>query len=312
VYGCADCIDTLWDRLTRSVKEVTTSYELIFVDDRSRDGGWARLTDLAKRDRRVRAFRLSRNFGQHAAITAGLAQSRGALAVVMDCDLQDPPELIPVLHARAMEGFDVVLAKRIRRDSLWRRFLSRAYSRLMKVLLGTEMSGDMASLSMISRKVVDAYLALGDLDRHYTLILRWLGFEQTTVEFEQADRHAGHSSYTFAGLIRVALDGLFFQTTTLLRWIIFIGFGVALSGLLLAAVFVYVYVTHTPYPLPGWTSLSVLILLMGGFIILSTGVTGLYIGKIFQQVKGRPLYIVDEATPKLGVASEPAAQRRAR
>jgi dolichol-phosphate mannosyltransferase len=211
-----------------------------------------------------------------------------------------------------MEGFDVVLAKRIRRDSLWRRFLSRAYSRLMKVLLGTEMSGDMASLSMISRKVVDAYLALGDLDRHYTLILRWLGFEQTTVEFEQADRHAGHSSYTFAGLIRVALDGLFFQTTTLLRWIIFIGFGVALSGLLLAAVFVYVYVTHTPYPLPGWTSLSVLILLMGGFIILSTGVTGLYIGKIFQQVKGRPLYVLDEVFESAARARETAPARRPR
>jgi dolichol-phosphate mannosyltransferase len=163
----------------------------------------------------------------------------------------------------------------------------------MKTFLGTEMSGDIANLSVISRKVIDAYLALGDLDRQYILILRWLGFKQSVVEFEQPDRYTGRSSYTLPMLARVAFDGLFFQTTTLLRWIVYLGFLVALAGLLLAAFFVFIYVSHNPYPLPGWTSLSVLILLIGGFIILSTGVTGLYIGKIFQQVKNRPLYLVD-------------------
>jgi dolichol-phosphate mannosyltransferase len=132
------------------------------------------------------------------------------------------------------------------------------------------------------------------------------------VEFEQPERYAGRSSYTLGMLLRVATDGLFFQTTTLLRWIVCLGFVVALAGLLLACFFVWIYATHSPYPLPGWTSLSVLILLMGGFIILSTGVTGLYIGKIFQQVKGRPLYVLDEATPPARVSVEPAASRRAR
>jgi dolichol-phosphate mannosyltransferase len=312
VYGCADCLDALWDRLTRAVREVTAAYELIFVDDRSRDDAWPKLQQLASKDKHVRAFRLSRNFGQHAAITAGLAQSRGERAVVMDCDLQDPPELIPLLHSRALEGFDVVMARRTGRRSTWRRFASRAYSKLMKTFLGTEMSGDIANLSVISRKVINAFLALGDLDRQYILILRWLGFEQSIVDFEQPERFAGRSAYTLPMLVRVAMDGLFFQTTTLLRWIVYVGFLAALAGVALAAVFVLIYLTHSPYPLPGWTSLSVLVLLMGGFIILSTGVTGLYIGKIFQQVKGRPLYVIDEVTAQMRAAEEPVGQRRTR
>ena len=302
VYGCADCLVALRESLAKSLASVTDSYELIFVDDRSKDNAWAVLQGLCKDDARVRAFRLSRNFGQHAAISAGLAMARGSRAVVMDCDLQDPPDLIPTLYAKADEGFDIVLARRLARPSWGRLVLSRVYSRLMKLFFGVEMSGDFANLSVISRRVVDAYLSMGDLDRHYILILQWLGFDHTTIEFQQPERHAGRSSYTLGALIRLGMDGMFFQTTTLLTWIVYLGFAVALSGLVLAIVFIYIYLTHSPYPFPGYTSLAVLILLTGGFIIISTGVTGLYIGKIFQQVKGRPLYVIDEAF------SEAAAQ----
>jgi dolichol-phosphate mannosyltransferase len=228
----------------------------------------------------------------------------------MDCDLQDPPELIPALHAKSLQGFDVVLARRFGRRSWWRRTLSRAYSGLMKLFFGMEMSGEFANLSLVSRKVIDAYLELGDIDRHYILILKWLGFDQTAIEFEQPERYAGRSSYTLRSLFRLGLDGMFFQTTTLLHWIIYLGFGIAASGLILAALFVYIYFTHSPFPLPGWTSLSVEILVLGGFIIISTGVTGLYIGKIFQQVKGRPLFVVDEST--LDVAIETKAPKLGR
>lgn len=311
VYGCADCLTPLHDGLVSSLADVTDSYELIFVDDRSKDNAWSALLELCKRDSRVRAFRLSRNFGQHAAISAGLAMARGQWAVVMDCDLQDPPELIPALHAKADEGFDIVLARRLARRSWWRHFLSRTYSRLMKLFFGVEMSGEFANLSLISRKVVDAYLSLGDLDRHYILILQWLGFDHATIEFEQPERHAGRSSYTLGALIRLGLDGMFFQTTTLLTWIVYLGFGVAASGIVLAAVFVVIYYTHQPFALTGWTSLSVLFLVLGGFIIISTGVTGLYIGKIFQQVKGRPLYVIDEAVSEIAAETK-VAERRSR
>lgn len=302
VYGCRDCLETLVQELAQHVTEVTESYEVILVDDRSKDGSWAAIKELTRRDPRVRGFRLSRNFGQHAAITAGLSEARGDWAVVMDCDLQDPPRLIPTLYAKAEEGFDVVLARRRARKTPWRAILSKTYSGLMKLFFGLEMSGDFANLSLISRKVVNAFLGLGDLDRHYILIVRWLGFDQATIEFEQPDRHAGRSSYSLRSLIRLGLDGMFFQTTALLHWIVYLGFGVAFSGLILAVVFVYIYLTVRPFPFQGWTSLSVLILLMGGFIIISTGVTGLYIGKIFQQVKGRPLYVFDE------VVSQAAAE----
>lgn len=302
VYKCRECLKPLCERLNRSLERVTGSWEIIFIDDRSPDDSWSVLVELARTNPEVRCFRLSRNFGQHAAITAGLAKARGEWAVVMDCDLQDPPELIPDLWAKAQEGFNVVLARRVGRQDLWRRSLSRGYSGMMKAFLGTEMSGEFANLSLISRRVVDAFLELGDLDRHYILILRWLGFDQTAIEFEQPERFAGRSSYTIGSLIRLGLDGMFFQTTTLLHWIVYLGFAIALSGLVLALVVVYIYFTHSPFPLPGWTSLSVEILVLGGFIIISTGVTGLYIGKIFQQVKGRPLFVIDEATPE--VASE--------
>jgi glycosyltransferase involved in cell wall biosynthesis len=293
VYGAEGCLDALHRRLSEQLPKITDDYEIVYVEDRSPDASWDGVRRLAATDPRVRALRLSRNFGQHAAITAGLAQSTGRWVVVMDCDLQDPPEEIPHLYAVAQRGHDVVLTRRAQRfQSPFRRWAGRAYFRARNVFLGTDMDSEYASLSVISRKVVDAFLGINDRDRQYMLILHWLGFDHVVVETAQADRHSGRSSYTLSSLVRVAVDGMFFQTTKLLRWIVYLGFAVAASGLLLAALLVVWYVAADP--LPGWTSLAVLILLIGGFTIVTTGVTGLYIGKIFEQVKGRPLYVVDE------------------
>ena len=293
VYGCRGALRVLHERLVASVSQVTSSFELIFVDDRSPDGSWAILTELADADPRVRAFRLSRNFGQHAAITAGLAQSRGRWVVVMDCDLQEPPEAIPALYAKAQEGYDLVHSRRTRsHHSLSRRIASRAYVRLRNVILGTTTDTDHGTLSLLSRKVVDAFLSVRDQHREYLGLLEWLGFEHITIEIEQSGRHEGNSSYTVRQLMRVAIDGLLFQTTVLLRWIVFLGFFVAFGGALLACYFLYFYLFDDP--LPGYTSLAVLLLLIGGLIITMMGVMGLYIGKVFEQAKGRPLFIIDQ------------------
>jgi dolichol-phosphate mannosyltransferase len=293
VYRCAECLDALYDRLVRSLAQLVESFEIVFVDDASPDGAWRNLEQLAARDSRVRAIRLSRNFGQHAAITAGLGESRGRWIVVMDCDLQDPPEEIPTLYQRALEGHDIVFARRKRRrDSIFRRWAASAYFWLMNRFVGTDIEGEYGTFSVISRPVRDAYLSIGDQGRHYLFILYWLGFAQTAVDVPHAARPAGKSSYTLTKLVRHAVDGLFFQTTVLLRWIVYLGFLVALAGVLLAGLFALILVFGDPYP--GWTSLAVLILIIGGFIIMSTGVTGLYIGKIFDQVKDRPLYVVAE------------------
>ena len=293
VYGCRGALRVLHERLVASVSEVTSSFELIFVDDRSPDGSWAILTELADADPRVRGFRLSRNFGQHAAITAGLAQSRGRWVVVIDCDLQEPPEAIPALYAKAQEGYDLVHSRRTRsHHSLSRRIASRAYVRLRNVILGTSTDTDHGTLSLLSRKVVDAFLSVRDQHREYLGLLEWLGFEHTTIEIEQSERHEGDSSYTVGQLMRVAIDGLLFQTTVLLRWIVFLGFFVAFGGALLACYLLYYYIFDDP--LPGYTSIAVLLLLIGGLIIIMMGVMGLYIGKVFEQAKGRPLFIIDQ------------------
>jgi glycosyltransferase involved in cell wall biosynthesis len=293
VYGCAECLSALYDRLVRSLTGFVDGFEIVFVDDASTDGAWTILEELAARDARVRAIRLSRNFGQHAAITAGLQESRGRRIVVMDCDLQDPPEEIPKLYERALEGHDIVFARRKRRqDRRFRRIAAAVYFRLMNRFVGTAIEGEYGTFSVISRPVRDAYLTIGDQGRHYLFILYWLGFSQSAVDVPHAAREGGTSSYTFGKLVRHAVDGVFFQTTALLRWIVYLGFVVALAGVLLAGVFALIVVFGDPTP--GWTSLAVLILIIGGFIIMSTGVTGLYIGKIFDQVKDRPLYVVAE------------------
>jgi polyisoprenyl-phosphate glycosyltransferase len=292
VYGCAACLRPLRDRLQAVLEQLGSTYEIVFVDDRSPDGAWEVLVELCRESGHVRVLRLSRNFGQHAAITAGMAHARGEWVVVMDCDLQDPPEEIPRMLKAATEGFDGVLARRKeKKHSLLRRGAAKAFFALVNSFNSTHLEGEFGSFSMISRKVVDAFLQINDRERHYLFILRWLGFRYCEIEYEHGQRYSGESSYTLRALLRHALSGIFFQTTSLLRWIVYLGFWVSFAGLALAGYFVYQYLAHSIYP--GWTSLAVLILLIGGFIITSTGVAALYIGRIFEQVKGRPLYVVD-------------------
>ena len=293
VYQCRDCLRALQERLVASAERITSDFEIVYVDDRSADGSWDVLLELARKEPRTRLVRLSRNFGQHPAITAGLAEATGEWVVVTDCDLEDPPEEIERLYAKALEGYDFVLARRRRRQQpLFRRLAGNLYRRLANRLAGTDIDPQLTNLSIVSRRVVREFLRLGDQDRQYVLILLWLGYDHAVIDVDQDPRHAGHSSYTFSELVRVALDGLFFQTTRLLRWIVYTGFVAATLGFLLAAAAIYRFIVDDPPQ--GYTSLAVLILILGGTAIACTGVAGLYVGKIFNQVKGRPLYVVDE------------------
>jgi dolichol-phosphate mannosyltransferase len=312
VYGCADCLVALHDRLTKSVAQITDRYEFVMVDDRSVDGGWDVLERLARSDEHLRAYRLSRNFGQDAAITAGLAQARGDWVVVMDCDLEEAPEDIPRLWAAAGEGFDVV--RTVRRDwkhSRFRRSASRAYRRLT---LETDVRPDYSNLSLLSRQVVDAFLRLRDRDREYMIALDWLGFDSTAIDIEHHPRYAGRSGYTLQRLVRTAVDGMFFRSTLLLRLVVLCGFIVALVGLVLAGYEVVDYFAARNSTVPGYTSLAVLLLLLAGVIIVSVGVVGLYVGRIFEQVKDRPLYLIDrQADPPAPARDpEPTAQTPSR
>lgn len=293
VYGCKTCLYELHNRLQLSLKNLVERFEIIFVDDRSPDGAWDVLLDLAESDENVKVVRLSRNYGQQVAITAGLAEAVGKWVVVMDCDLQDPPEAIGLLYKKAMEGYDVVFARRTsRKQSPFRLWSAKSYFKLMSFFTKEPIDGDYGSFTILSRKVVDAFLQFQDKDRHYLFILRWLGFNSSAIDYEHGDRYAGKSAYTLSALVKHAMDGIFFQTTILLRWIVLVGLVISVFGVLFAGGLVYQYFVRNVQP--GWTSLAILILLMGGFIIFSVGIAGLYIGKIFEQSKGRPLYVVDQ------------------
>jgi polyisoprenyl-phosphate glycosyltransferase len=310
VYACETCLRELHRRLTQSLEWTAGDYELVFIEDRGPDASWEVLRQLAGEDRHVRAFRLSRNFGQHAAITAGLSEARGRWTVVMDCDLQDPPEEIRRLHAKASEGYEIVLAKRARKRSpLFRRLASQAYFALLNFFTGTSIDPGHGSFSIISRKVVDAFLGFKDRDRHYLFVLYWLGFDRASVEYEHAARPSGKSAYTFRRLLAHALEGMFFQTTVLLRWVIYFGFTLAVLGLGAAAYFSAARIGGNAYP--GWTSLAVLLLLIGGLIIVSTGVIGLYVGRVFNEVRERPLFVIDESTEEeIGRTNAPREDER--
>ncbi len=298
VYRCSECLEELSTRLDSTLSALTDRYEILLVDDRSPDDAWHKISELAARQGAVSAIRLSRNFGQHIAITAGLAASRGDLAVVMDCDLQDTPELIADLHKKLSEGFDMVLARRVGRShSLFRVWGARAYFWLLNRMSGEKLDGAYGCYSMVKRKVVDAYLTFQERERHYIFVLRRLGFQVGTIDYVHQPRRHGKSSYNLRRLLRHAVDGIFFQTTILLEWIVGLGFLFAAGGLIWAAVLGYRYLVGTPPP--GFTTLAVVILVSTGVILTSLGVVGLYVGKIFENTKGRPLYIVDTTIPRL-------------
>jgi len=287
VYGCAEALPELHRRLRASLEPITANFELIFVEDKSPDRCWEMLVEMAASDSAVHVFGLSRNFGQDAAITAGLSRSRGRQVVVMDCDLQEPPEAIRELCGKASEGFDIVrTTRRGRGHPRVRRWASRVYRRLV---LGQEAGPEYSNMSLLSRRVVDAFVSMQDRDREYHLMLDWLGFETAAVPIEFASRE-GDSSYTVRQLMRVAFDGMFFRTTVLLRAVVFFGFAVALVGVALIGYnMVYYFAGRQP---TGYTSLLVVVVLFSGLIIVCVGVVGLYVGRIFEQVKRRPLFVI--------------------
>ena len=301
VYNCAGTLLSLHERLTRVLSTLVGSYEIVFIDDRANDGAWPVLQALAAEDPAVVACRLSRNVGQQLAITAGLEQCSGNHAVVMDCDLQDPPEIIPALLEAARAGADVVYARRKDTYQSFRRlFLSRVYFRTLGIISGRHFDGELGAFSLISRCVIDAFLTFRERDRHYLMILQEVGFESTTIEYERATRNIGCSGYTLSKLISLALSGMVFATTRTLHGVIYAGLLMAAAGLLMALLVVLQWLFRDTAP--GWTSLIVVQLLIGGVITLCLGVTGLYVGKIFEGVQQRPLYFIQE---RLDAASHP-------
>jgi polyisoprenyl-phosphate glycosyltransferase len=293
VFKCAECIAPLHERLTNVLQGLGVPYELVFVDDRSPDGAWDELWRLHDADPYVRAVRLSRNFGQHPAISAGLAEASGAWIVVMDCDLQDPPEAIPRLYAEAQAGAEVVFTRALSRGPLTpRRFASVVNARARRLLLGLDVEAGRPNFSIISRKVAEAFLRVTDANRTYQLVLAWLGFEQTCIDLDRDQRYAGESSYTWRGLVKLATSGLFFEPAAVARWLA--AAGVAAFSLTLGVDVVLLIGLLLGRSFAGWVGPGAIVATTGAFVMMTTGLTALYAGKVVEQAKGRPPYVVDE------------------
>jgi dolichol-phosphate mannosyltransferase len=291
VYQAADIVEALVHRVSESVADLG-SYEIVLVDDRSPDDSWIEINRMCCKFAEVRGIRLSRNFGQHAAIAAGLRHARGDYVVVMDCDLQDNPGYIATMLAAARRGADVVLTERpTRQHSHFRNVGARMYNRAIQILSGRRASLGQGSYSLLTRKVVDAYLGLNDFHAHYLAALSFLGFEQATIEVDHAERLSGKSSYTLGKLARHAVDGIVSQSVRLLYLAVSVGMGLFLLSMVGVLYLVVSYFVRGA--LPGFTSLGVIVLLTSGVILMSIGVVGVYLGRVFEQVKGRPRYVVD-------------------
>jgi dolichol-phosphate mannosyltransferase len=294
VYGCAGCIERLCERVIAAVESTGHACELILVCDASPDASWERIVEVAAIEPRVRALRFSRNFGQHPAISAGLAEARGDWVVVMDCDLQDPPEFIPDLLARAKQGFDAVVAERKqRRDGWFKRMASRAFYATLSYLTGERYNPETANFGVYSRALVDAILSLPEQGRFFPLLVRWVGFAQTTLPVQHAERDSGRSGYSLAKALRLALDAIMSFSDRPLRLVVRIGLMFSLVAFLFVAASVYRYLSGD-IAVAGFTSIVASIWLVGGVSIACLGVVGLYVGRIFGEAKRRPHYLVAE------------------
>lgn len=292
VYRAEGCIAELHRRLTAVLHAVGVDYEIILVDDGSPDRSAEEVARAADADSHVIGLLLSRNFGQHAAISAGIAEASGDWIVVMDCDLQDRPEDIPALYARARDGNDIVIARRDQRGrSALKRAASRAWFAILNRLTDLPVDPAAGSFSIVSRHVADEFLRLNDQHRHYLLALRWLGFRSAYVEVGLGERFSGRSSYTLAALVRHAVSGIASHSTRLLYLSIYGAFVFVFLAVAQFAWVIYLKLFHG-VGVAGWASVVAAIWLTGGAILASLGVLGIYVGRIFEQVKERPLYVV--------------------
>lgn len=291
VYGCKKALPELYRRLKESILGITQDYEIILVNDSCPQNSWETVTELCKKDERVKGIELSRNFGQMKAILAGLDNSSGDWVVVMDCDLQDRPEEIPNLYAKAQEGYDVVFARRKKRkDGVLKVFLANQFYKIYRFATDGNYDGAVCNFSIVKREVVNNFCRMREVHRGYVTYLKWLGYRQTTIDVEHDQRYEGKSSYSLKKRINMAIELLTSQSDKILRFFASLGFCMSvISFLVIIVLIIYKCVANVSI---GWTSLIATTVLVGGIIVTVVGVVGIYVGNIFMQTKGRPLYVV--------------------
>lgn len=294
VYRAEKILPSLVEEIEAVMKKMQQDYEIILVDDRSPDHSWEIMKSLAESHYNLKVYRLSRNFGQHATIMAGLAKSKGDWIVVMDCDLQDQPKEIEKLYTKTLEGYDIVQASRVeRKDGRLKKLSSKTFYKVFNYLAGIKINNEVANFGIYNRKVINNVLRVGDYIKFFPLFINWVGYRATTVAVEHKERDEGESSYTLGKLISLAFNVIVSFSDKPLK--LFISFGAIISlSSFVGGLWVLIKTFLGQIKEPGYSSLILSIWFLFGVTFMCLGVIGIYLGKTFNQTKNRPVYIIDE------------------
>jgi len=294
VYKSENIVSELVKQIRNNVSSITEDFEIVLINDASPDNSWGKITEECKKDNRVKGLNLSRNFGQHYAITAGLNYVSGEWIVVMDCDLQDRPDEIPNLYKKVQEGYDSVFAQRtVRNDSCVKKYFSKLFYYFFSYLTDTDQDPTIANFGIYNKKVIQAILSMKDQVRFFPTMVQWVGFRKYYLPVKHAKRFEGKSTYNFNRLFQLAINSILAFSDKPLRLTVKVGFFITTLSLLTIIVYSFMYLAGVIKVL-GFTSLILSFWFLSGIIIFILGFLGLYIGKIFEKVKERPTFIVSE------------------
>jgi dolichol-phosphate mannosyltransferase len=294
VFNEEKSIQLMYDRLVNAISSITMNFEIIFVNDGSKDNSFFELVRLSKVDQRVRYINFSRNFGHQISVTAGLDHSKGSAVVIIDGDLQDPPEVIPEMYAKHKEGFEVVYGQRAKRkgEGVFKKITAKYFYRILKKITNVEIPVDTGDFRLIDRKIVKNLKNMPEQNKFLRGQIAWLGYRQTSVFFERDERKFGETGYPFSKMLKFALDGITGFSDVPLQFVTKTGIFISLISFL---VIVYAIFSHfvLEQTITGWTSLIISSMFIGGVQLISIGIIGEYISRINKNVQNRPLYIID-------------------
>ena len=294
VYRAEKILPILVSEINLVMERIGEDYEIILVDDRSPDNSWEVMKVLSSQNPKIKSIRLSRNFGQHSAIFAGLTKTKGDWVVVMDCDMQDQPKEIAKLYKKALEGYDIVLGQREnRKDKFLKKLTSRLFYKVFNYLSGANFDNNVANFGIYHQKTIKSILDMKDYVKFFSLFINWIGFKSISIPIEHGEREEGKSTYSVGRLFKQAFNVIISFSDKPLR--LFINFGLSISVLSFIVGIYYLYLALTgKIAQPGFSSLILSIWFLSGIIISYIGIVGVYLGKTFDQAKGRPTFIIDE------------------
>jgi dolichol-phosphate mannosyltransferase len=298
IYNEEENITELYRRVRSVIDRLEQSVELIFINDGSRDHSLKLIQNLQKKDDRICYLSLARNFGHQIAVTAGLNFARGQAVIILDADLQDPPELIPDLLEKWRQGYQVVYAQRTKRknEGWFKRFTAYLFYRLLKYLADVDIPTDTGDFCLMDRQVVDLLNSMPEQNRYIRGLRSWVGFRQTALQFERDPRFAGEVKYTFRKSFTLAINSLVSFSKVPLRLSTYLGLFSALLAALMALLVLYWRLYQPNSPITGFAAIMIAILFLGSVQLVCIGILGEYVGRIYEEVKGRPLYTLAEVS----------------